>query len=164
MRAFAPGAVAPHSAHVLAYRASLLRPLLHGANVRLQSRAFARARRPTGDFEDERSRPLRAVLLLPSLTLGTADNTASMKCPSAQARPNTSYLAETVICKCSSEERSSGIPALRFILRKTSSAQPLAHTLVCAAVYPVESPAQNKGIRKRLGRHQHITSAMTRRS
>jgi len=31
------GAVAPHSAHVLAYRASLLRPLLHGANVVLQT-------------------------------------------------------------------------------------------------------------------------------
>jgi hypothetical protein len=33
LRAFAPGSVSPHFAHVLAYRASLLRPLLLGANV-----------------------------------------------------------------------------------------------------------------------------------
>ncbi len=33
LRARAPGVVAPHSARVLAFRASLLRPLLHGGNV-----------------------------------------------------------------------------------------------------------------------------------
>ena len=33
LRARAPGAIAPHCVRVLAYRASLLRPLLHGANV-----------------------------------------------------------------------------------------------------------------------------------
>src|SRR5690606_22907321 len=42
----------------------------------------------------------------------------------------------------------------------SSLAQPLAQTLVCAVAYSMNALAQNKGIRQRLGRHQHITSAM----
>src|SRR5690606_28331081 len=42
----------------------------------------------------------------------------------------------------------------------SSLAQPLAQTLVCAVAHSLNALAQNKGIRQRLGRHQHITSAM----